>query len=156
MSGNFNLASISFPIWCMAPRSILQQIAFVPSAISFNLTAAAHAKDPVERMKHVMLATITYLYPLHNWGKPLNPILGETFQARLKDGSMIYMEQISHHPPISYINYVGPDEIFSFHGYTEIAVRLRVNSVYLEVTGYKYVEFPDGTKIKFNNIQDVF
>ena len=54
------------------------------------------------------------------------------------------------------INYVGPDEIFSFYGYTEIAVRLRVNSVYLEVTGYKYVEFPDGTKIKFNNIQDVF
>jgi hypothetical protein len=23
MSGQFNLASVSFPIWCMAPRSIL-------------------------------------------------------------------------------------------------------------------------------------
>lgn len=46
--------------------------------------------------------------------------------------------------------------MFSFSGYTEIAVRLRVNSVYLEVSGRKWVEFKDGTKIKFNNIQDVF
>lgn len=120
------------------------------------MTAAAAAKDPVERMKHIMLTSVTYLYPLHNWGKPLNPILGETFQARLKDGSMIYMEQISHHPPISYTYFVGPDDSFKFYGYTEIAVKLRVNSVYLEVTGWKYVEFPDGTIIKFNNIQDIF
>lgn len=46
--------------------------------------------------------------------------------------------------------------MFSFYGYTEIAVRLRVNSIYLEVGGTKYVEFKDGTKIKFNNVQDVF
>lgn len=107
-------------------------------------------------MKHVMMSNVAYLYPSHNWGKPLNPILGETFQAKLKDGSMVYMEQISHHPPISYILFEGPDEVFRYSGYTEIAVRLRLNSIYLDVTGSKTISFKDGTKITFGNTQDIF
>ena len=43
------------------------------------LSAAALAKDPVARMKHVMTATIAFLFPCHNFEKPLNPVLGETF-----------------------------------------------------------------------------
>jgi len=156
LSGQFNLANISFPIWCMAPRSILQQIAYVAGPISFNLTAAAHATYPVERMKHVMAANVAYLYPCHNWGKPLNPVLGETYQATHRDGGHVYMEQVCHHPPISYINFEGPDGIFNFSGYTEIAVRARLNSIYLDVGGHKTVRFADGTEIKFGNMQDVF
>lgn len=156
LSGQFNLATISFPIWCMAPKSILQQIAVVPSSISYHLMAAAYARDPVERMKHVMITNISYLYPSHNWGKPLNPILGETFQAKLKDGGMVYMEQISHHPPISYILHEGPNNEFRFYGYTEIAVRLRLNSIYLDCTGYRTVSFKDGTEITFKPMQDIF
>jgi hypothetical protein len=34
--------------------------------------------------------------------KPFNPILGETYQS-LVNGTLFYGEQISHHPPISYI-----------------------------------------------------
>lgn len=32
---------------------------------------------------------------------PLNPILGETVQSKLDEGTIFYAEQISHHPPIS-------------------------------------------------------
>ena len=39
--------------------------------------------------------------------KPFNPILGETFQAKVGD-SMTYSEQISHHPPILYYYVVNP------------------------------------------------
>ena len=31
--------------------------------------------------------------------KPFNPILGETFQAKIND-CLFYLEQCSHHPPI--------------------------------------------------------
>lgn len=118
--------------------------------------AAGKATDPVERMKHVMLTNICYMYPCHNWGKPLNPILGETYQDRLKDGCHVYMEQVSHHPPISYMSLEGPDGLYSFQAYTEIAVRLRLNSIYLDVDGEKCVTFKDGTKITMNLPQDIF
>ena len=56
------------------------------------LNAAAMTNDPVERMKLIVAATVAYIFPTHSFDKPLNPILGETFQAELPDGSQIYME----------------------------------------------------------------
>jgi hypothetical protein len=50
------------------------------------------------------------------WAKPFNPILGETWEAALPDGSRIYLEQISHHPPISAFQLQGPDGLYSFAG----------------------------------------
>lgn len=38
--------------------------------------------------------------------KPFNPILGETLQLRI-DGCPIYLEQISHHPPIGAYYFQG-------------------------------------------------
>ena len=51
LSGKFNLASISFPIWCMAPRSILQTVSSLAKHVSFHLRSAALSDDPVYRMK---------------------------------------------------------------------------------------------------------
>ena len=41
--------------------------------------------------------------------KPFNPILGETLQAELPDGSEIYCEHTSHHPPVSNFHLLAPD-----------------------------------------------
>jgi hypothetical protein len=102
-------------------------------------------------MKFVMTASIAFLYPCHHWGKPLNPILGETYQGLLPDGSKICMEQICHHPPISYINVTGPNGIFTFSGYSIFAIKAYLNSIILEVKGHKKISFPDGTEITYNN-----
>ena len=103
-----------------------------------------------------MVAAFAYIYPAHNWLKPLNPVLGETYQAYLSDGGLVYLEQICHHPPISYITFEGPNDMFRFHGYSNFAVKARWNHINLEVGGHKMVEFPDGTKITFGNVQDTF
>ena len=50
------------------------------------------SNDPVERMKHVMTGSVAFLYPCHTWDKPLNPILGETYEAHHSDGTSIYLE----------------------------------------------------------------
>lgn len=107
-------------------------------------------------MKQVIVANFAYIYPAHNWLKPLNPILGETYQSYTTDGSFVYMEQICHHPPISYINFEGPENLFRFHGYTNFAVKARLNNIQLEVGGMKTCQFADGSKISFNNVQDTF
>jgi len=116
-------------------------IGSVGGPICPHLTAAALSNDPVTRMKHVMVSSVAFLYPLHNWGKPLNPILGETYQAYLPNGSMVYMEQVCHHPPVSFINFVGPNELFCFSGYSDFTVKASLNSINLEVGGTKQVSF---------------
>ena len=103
-----------------------------------------------------MAGSISWLYPNHQWGKPLNPILGETYQATMPDGSVVYCEQVCHHPPISYILMEGPDGLFRYSGYADIAIKAYINSINLEVKGNKVVQFKDGGKIVFGNQQDTF
>lgn len=62
----------------------------------------SQSADPVERMKWVMTFFIAGMqHVFATWAKPFNPILGETWQGELSDGSTVFLEQISHHPPVS-------------------------------------------------------
>jgi hypothetical protein len=54
LSGKFNLTTISFPIKCMCPKSMLEVMATISGVNPLYLGAAAFAKDPLERMKLVM------------------------------------------------------------------------------------------------------
>lgn len=87
------------------------------SISSYWYTLAALTQDPIERMKMIVTGSISYLEPTHHWNKPLNPILGETYQARSPDGSRYYLEQVSHRPPVAYFVHYGPQDIFRFSSY---------------------------------------
>lgn len=91
-SGKFNIGSVSFPISCMSHQSILYLIATMSVHSPIYMTRAAQATDPIERMKLVVTTTISFLQPCHVWDKPLNPILGETLQGSLADGSNVFLE----------------------------------------------------------------
>ena len=71
--------------------------------------------DPIERMKYVFCFVISsiYLSPyICKSNAPFNPLLGETYQASLPNGSKLYMEQTEHHPPsFNYLLY-GPENHF--------------------------------------------
>ena len=66
----------------------------------------------VVAVRPLLLCTCVIIAGLHhafeNWRKPFNPILGETWQATLSDGTSMHMEQISHHPPVSAFHMEGP------------------------------------------------
>ena len=66
------------------------------------------------------------------------------------------MEQICHHPPISYIIITGPNDIYRFAGYSNYAIKAYINSIMLEVSGIKRISFKDGSCITYNNQQDTF
>ena len=57
------------------------------------MNAAYFSKDPVERMKYVIVTALSFIQPAKMWDKPLNPILGETVEGVYPDGSRVYMEQ---------------------------------------------------------------
>jgi hypothetical protein len=96
---------------------------------SYYLNYAASVNNPVERMKIFMTTTIGYLFDGHMFVKPLNPVLGETFQAKCVDGSKIYVEQTSHHPPVSHYYVEGPNSRYIFSGWSECIVKFGMTQI---------------------------
>lgn len=112
--------------------------------------------DPLERLKFVMTANFSWLTHNHMFAKPLNPILGETYQAFVVDGTKLFVEQTSHHPPRSHFIADGPNDSFSMQGWLEYAIFAGLQSSNVNCLGYKQANFPDGTKIVWNYNNDYF
>jgi len=81
LSGSFNLTRISFPIKCMCSLSFLEVMATMASSFAIYFNKAAETSDPVERMKYTIVGTLGYFYFEKIFEKPLNPVLGETYEA---------------------------------------------------------------------------
>lgn len=65
LSGKFNLTTITFPIKCMCPMTMLTASSMTACVNPFYLNPAGHITDPVERMKLVIASTIAILVPIH-------------------------------------------------------------------------------------------
>lgn len=72
LSGKFNLTTISFPIKCMCPLSMLEVMATISGVNPLYLNAAALTKDPIERLIFLMTSTIAFIYPTHQFEKPVS------------------------------------------------------------------------------------
>ena len=86
-----------------------------------------------------MTAFFAGIPALHlNSAKPFNPILGETFEFII-GGIPIYMEQISHHPPISAV--YAKTDTFRFYGSFNSHAELGLNTVSGANLNPLYVDF---------------
>ena len=93
--------------------SILERIGAGFGFLPKYLIPAGECEDIIEQAKYVT-KFFTSIPALHlNNTKPFNPILGETFEFIL-GGIPIYMEQVSHHPPISAV--YAKTDTFRFYG----------------------------------------
>jgi hypothetical protein len=154
LQGKLNLISIAFPFKCAADYSMLQALAGMARVNPYIMNAAAYTEDPLERIKLLITAAVSHMEPCNTFEKPLNPIMGETYHAYMDDGTQIYCEQTCHHPPISHIHIIGPDNIYEFAMYTGYSASASFNSVKVNVIGSKYIKFKDGSKIEWNNMED--
>lgn len=154
LSGKLNLISIAFPIKCAAEYTMLEAIAGMARVNPYYMNAAAYTEDPIERMKLLLTAAVAHMEACNTFEKPLNPILGETFSCYMADGTHIYCEQTSHHPPITHIHIFGPDNIYEFSMYSGYSAKASWNSIKINVIGNKWIKFKDGSIIKWNNMED--
>lgn len=129
ISGDFNLTTISFPIKVMLPITILQSIAKSVFQFPIYLNLASLQNDPLEKFKFTIIATLSCFHSSGVFLKPLNPILGETYEMLYEDGSKIYLEQSSHHPPISHYIMYGPGNSYKFYGFSNFISGAGLNSV---------------------------
>jgi hypothetical protein len=148
------LIAIAFPIKCAGNYTMLQALCGMARVNPYIMNAAAMTEDPVERIKLLITAAVSHMEPCNTFEKPLNPVLGETYHATMEDGTQIYCEQTCHHPPVSHIHIIGPDNIYEFGMYTSYSANASFNSVKVNVVGDKHITFKDGTRIEWNNMED--
>lgn len=64
-------------------------------SFAIELKKASQTKDPIQRMKHLIkfLIAPNFINPTLCGARiPINPILGETYQREMPDGTKLYME----------------------------------------------------------------
>ena len=156
LNGEFDLTRISFPIKCMCPKTILQTIAYQACTMPIYLNYAASLQDPLERFKLVMIQSLNWYYYTSQFEKPLNPIVGETYQSVGRDGSNIFLEQTAHHPPTSHYLIEGPNKNYVFSGWLAFGIKSGLRQSHVEQSGHKQVRFKDGQTIRHNHHNDLF
>ena len=148
------VVGISLPVRIFEPRSALERVLDGFSYAPNFLTKAWKTTDSVERMKLVISFVISGMYMRANQFKPFNPLLGETLEGKFEDGTKIFMEHTSHHPPISnYLLEGPPGSPYKFYGNNEFVgnIKNRGNVLTILFRGPNTIEFPDGEKITFHN-----
>ena len=109
--------TISLPIRIFEPRSMLERytdwFCFAPDI----LEKASKSEDNFETFKYVIIFSLSAIFRSTEQLKPLNPLLGETYQCEWEDGSKFYIEHISHDPPISRIYITSSKNLYIVSGY---------------------------------------
>jgi len=149
-----DLLKISRPALLSAPKTYLECIAGDLFYTKF-LDMAAATQDPIQRIKYVVAFTIAGLHSntteLGNNG-PLNPILGETYSAEKSDGTKIFCEQISHHPPVSAYFVSHPTGAYKLYGTGEVMAKMTgLNTINGQKVGDTIIEFKNGDKVVIGN-----
>ena len=108
-----------FPVAYSEPRSFLERISDMFSFLACEYISRALEEDEPER--RLTIITVGVLACLHldmQSKKPFNPILGETVTRRWANGAQFWGEQTSHHPPISDVIVIGPDQQWKITAHT--------------------------------------
>ena len=144
-----SIMNVSLPVAIFQPRSVLQVLADDYTLSPYYLGKAAITRDPLQRIKYLVGFMVSYLHRTIKQEKPFNPVLGETFQGTIADYN-IYLEQISHHPPISAVQLIAHH--FKLYGSFEFWAKTSPNSVRSGKTGQInfIINDQENTHITFN------
>ncbi|CDK26209.1 unnamed protein product [Kuraishia capsulata CBS 1993] len=97
-----DMTKITLPVSFNECTSLLQRVA-EDMEYTDLIDQAAHSDDSALRMVYVAgFAASEYASTIGRIAKPFNPLLGETYEyARPDKKYRFFVEQVSHHPPIS-------------------------------------------------------
>jgi len=142
------LIRMSLPVRIFEGRSTLERITDNWRFAPVFLEKAARLSDRLERFKLVVTYAVSGMYCSAHQLKPFNPILGETFEGNFPDGTKIFIEHTSHHPPVS--NFYVESRNYRITGFYEFIVKMGANNVKGHQCGPNVIRFNDGQTIVFN------
>ena len=142
-----NIINYLFPITTHDKRTLLQVLAYEFKETPFILNKIGFLKEPVEKLRFMTSFFISqiYLSPLRI--KPINPLLGETYQVKIGNLNC-YFEQTSTDPPTTNIYCYDSDKLYKIYGYISIYTRTGINNCKVFKLGNLYIEYYDGQTYK--------
>ena len=143
--------AVSLPVRLFEKRSTIEKICDLWCTGPHFLKRAALESDPVERLKFVISFIVSGMHQVATQRKPFNPIIGETYEGVWPDGTRIYVEHVSHHPPISCFLVENHEGLYFVEGSYEYTAKVTDlgNSVTGRQAGKNRVHFRDGTVIEW-------
>ncbi|TDH71347.1 hypothetical protein CCR75_003514 [Bremia lactucae] len=147
--------SLSLPVRIFEPRTNLERICDLMLYAPTFLNVAATQDNVLERFKYVLTFAVAGLHHSIGQLKPFNPIVGETFQSTLNDGTDVSCEHTSHHPPISNFQFTGDKYTIAGFVLWHASMSVKSNAMLNTNKGPVRVTFPDtellqGTTIEYN------
>jgi hypothetical protein len=142
------ISHMSLPVRMFEPRSTIQRVADYFWFAPIFIKRAAQSTSIIDRFKYAVWYFISGMQVCTGQLKPFNPILGETMQAKIPDGSNVYWEHISHHPPITTYSLEDVDKEYLVWGSSEFTANLGGNSMKAGQEGNNYIKFKDGQTIR--------
>lgn len=140
-----SIMNISLPINIFDFRTLLDQWVWQNGISSLVFDKFDINSSPIEKLKLSTIYAISKFYLSGAPLKPFNPILGETFQAKVNNFTY-YLEQTSHHPCI--MNFYGLSPNNKIYGFEQADASTSANSVTIHYKGNLTVEFNDEKKTK--------
>ncbi len=134
----FSKKGISLPLSIFEPHSMLEKVALNFIYAPNFLDPAGTESDPLEQFKLVLTFWVASLHTNVWLYKPFNPILGETFQGYIEE-SPVYLEQVSHHPPVCCYQMVAED--FQITGRFEAQASSSTNGLKTKSFGFPKITF---------------
>jgi hypothetical protein len=144
------MVTISLPVKIFEAQTMLERLADLFRLAPLLISAAQTFGDPWERFKYVVAFGVGILHFSPSQFKPFVPMLGETFQGKIKGECNLYFEQISVMPPITLFHIESMDNMWELYGHFKFHAGIIGNYISILFQGPITVHFKDsGQKVKF-------
>jgi hypothetical protein len=148
ITSGLGAVGVSLPIRIFEPRSTIERMMDRFSFAPVFLKQAAQSTDQFDRFLSVIAFGVSGLYMAAKQSKPFNPLLGETFQGNFPDGTQVFAEHVSHHPPVDSFFILAANYVI--FGFTELEGAIKFNSLLGSFKGPTTVKFHDGQSVIFH------
>lgn len=147
---SLDLQHFSFPVAYSEPRSLLERMTDLFSFLAMKYAdLAAAATTPEDRFKYIAAGIIASFHLYNQAKKPWNPVIGETYVAHWPNGTVVYGEQVCHHPPVSRFEIFGKDNAWKCIAQCNFTIDNGMIQITIHQKGLFYIEFPDGDKCEW-------
>ncbi|OHS98558.1 Oxysterol binding protein [Tritrichomonas foetus] len=141
-----DVTKFSFPVGYNEPRTFVER---ATDLFSFLVTKymddVLNTTDPVQRFSYLAVGIIAGFHLYLQKKKPWNPVLGETYVGQWSNGVTMYGEQTSHHPPVSNIQVIPPDNKWRIDAQFNFGIDQGIFLVNILQKGLTKLTLNDGT-----------
>ena len=145
-----DVTRFSFPVGYNEPRTFIERATDLFSfLVTDYIDKALSQTNPIDRIAYLSAGVIAGFHFYLQQKKPWNPLLGETYVGEWPNGTRMYGEQTSHHPPVSNMQIIPANGEWKINAQFNFGIDPGVTKVVILQHGVTKLELNDGTVIEW-------